>query len=84
MKCPCMVTCTAVYDERKLFPEGFSVDVWYVILGNKLIGPFLLDHHITGNIYEMFLRNESPGLLEGVPLITRCMMCRHHDGAPLH
>ena len=34
------------------------------VLGNKLIGPFVFDNNLTGNAYEVFLRNELPGLLE--------------------
>ena len=38
------------------------------MLGNKLIGPYVFDNNLTGNAYEVFLRNELPALLEDIPL----------------
>ena len=40
--------------------------VWCGVLGNKLIGPVVFDNILTGNAYEVFLRNELPGLLEDI------------------
>ena len=54
------------------------------VLGNKLIGPFVFDNNLMGNTYEVFLRNELPGLLEDIPLIIRSQMYFQHDGAPPH
>jgi len=51
------------------FQRRFSVNVWYGVLGNKLIGPFVFDNNLTGNTYEVFLRNELPGLLENIQLM---------------
>jgi len=62
----------------------FTVNVWCGVLGNKLIGPFVFDNKLTGNIYEVFLRNELPGLLEDIPLMIRSEMYFQHDGAPPH
>ena len=45
------------------------MNVWYGVLGNKLIGPFVFDNNLTGNTYEVFLRNELPGLLENIQLM---------------
>ena len=53
------------------FQRRLSVNVWYGVLGNKLIGPFVFDNNLTGNTYEAFLRNELPGLLEDIPLKIR-------------
>jgi len=58
------------------------VNVWCGVLGNKLIGPFVFDNNLTGNAYEVFLRNELPGLLEDIPLMIRSQMYFLHDGAP--
>ena len=66
------------------FQRGFSVNVRCGLLGNKLIGPFVLDNNLTGNTYEVFLRNELPGLLEDMPLMIRSQMYFQHDGAPPH
>jgi len=43
------------------FQRRFTVNVWCGVLGNKLIGPFVLDNNLTGNAYEVFLRNEFVG-----------------------
>ena len=55
------------------FQRRFSVNVWCGVLGNKLIGPFVFDN-LTGNTHEAYLRNELPGLLEDIPLMTRSQM----------
>ena len=54
------------------------------VLGNKLIGPFVFDNNLTGNPYEVFLRNELPGLLEDIPLMIRSQIYFQHDGAAPH
>ena len=53
------------------------------MLGNKLIGPFVFDNILTGNTYEVFLRNELRVLLEDIALIMNQMNFQH-DGAPSH
>ena len=60
------------------------MNVWCGFLGNNLIGPFVFDNNLTGNTYEVFLRNELPGLLENVPLMIRSQKYFQHDGAPPH
>ena len=57
--------------------------VWCGV-GNKLIGPFVFDNNLMGNAYEVFLRNEIPGLLEDIPLMIRNEMYFQHDGPPPH
>jgi len=59
------------------------VNVWCGLLGNKLIGPFVFDNNLTGDTYEVFLRNELPGLLEDIPLIMSQMYFQH-NGTPPH
>ena len=66
------------------FQRRFSVNVWCGVIGNKLIGPFVFDNNLTGNVYEVFLRNELPGLMEDTLLIVRNQMYIQHDGAPPH
>ena len=65
------------------FQRRFSVNIWCSLLGNKLIGPFVFGNNLTGNTYEVFLRNELTGLLEDIPLIMSQMYFQH-DGAPPH
>jgi len=60
------------------------VNVWCGVLGNKLIGPFVFENHLTGNAYQVFLRNELPGLLEYIPVMIGSQMYFQHDGAPPH
>jgi len=52
----------------------FTVNVWCGVLGNKLIGPYVFDNNLMGNAYEVFLRNELPGLLENISLMIRSQM----------
>ena len=60
------------------------MNVWCGVLGNKLIGPFVFDNNLTRNAYEVFLRNELPGLLEDILLMIWSQMYFQHDGAPPH
>lgn len=62
----------------------FSVNVWAGIIGNHLIGPYLLPPRLTGRIYHIFLRDVLRGLLEDVPIQVRRRMWFQHDGAPAH
>lgn len=66
------------------FQRRFSINVWCGMLNDRLIGPFLFDRNVTGEVYELFLRNELPGLLEDVPLAVRHDMYFQHDGHPAH
>ena len=66
------------------FQSRFSVNVWCGVIGDRLIGPFVLENNLTGHTYEAFLRNELPGLLEDSPLMVRNQMYFQHDGAPPH
>jgi len=54
------------------------------VLGNRLIGPFVIHNNLTGNTYDAFPRNELQGLLEDIPLMVRSHMYFQHDGAPPH
>ena len=66
------------------FQKRFTVTVWCGVHDNKLIGPYVFNSNLTGNSYEVFLRNELPGLLEDIPLMIRSQMYFQHDGAPPH
>ena len=50
------------------------MNVWCGVLGKKLIRPFVFDNNLTGNAYEVFLRNELPGLLEDILLMIWSQM----------
>ena len=60
------------------------MNVWCAVLGNKLIGSFVFDNNLTGNAYQVFLRNELPGMLEDISLMIRSQMYFQHDVAPPH
>ena len=64
------------------FQRRFTANVWCGVLGNNFIGPFVFDNNLMRNAYEVFLRNELPGLLEDIPLMIRSQMYFKHDGAP--
>ena len=66
------------------FQSRFSVNVWCGVIGDRLIGPFVLENNLRGDTYEVFLRNELPCLLEDIPLMVRSQMYFQHDGAPAH
>ena len=58
--------------------------VWCGILGDKVIGPYIIDGTLTGAKYRNFLTEELPLLLEDVPLETRSQMWYQHEGCPAH
>lgn len=46
----------------------WSVNVWYGIIGDKLIGPYFIDGNLTGDKYRHFLENVLPTLLDDLNL----------------
>lgn len=66
------------------FQQRFSVNVWAGMIGDHLIGPFVLPERLTGVTYLRFLQDDLPILMEEVPLYTRSRMWFLHDGAPAH
>jgi len=66
------------------FQRRFTVNVWCDVLGNNLIGPYVINNNLTGKAYEFFLRNELPCVLEDIPLMIRRQIYFQHDGAPPH
>ena len=61
--------------------NNVSVSVWCAVLDDQLIGPFILEGHLTGETYLRFLQEELPQLLEDVPLDKRSHMYFQHNGA---
>ena len=64
--------------------QRFSINVWAGIVGDFLIGPYLLPARLGGSEYLHFLSTVLNQLLEDVPLATRQRMRFMHDGAPAH
>ncbi|GFX26227.1 uncharacterized protein TNCV_948271 [Trichonephila clavipes] len=64
--------------------DRFLVNVWAGILGNHLIGPYILPDHLTGPRYLIFLEQVLPELLDSahVTAATRTSMWFQQDGAP--
>jgi hypothetical protein len=72
--------------ETKVFGKQhrFSVNVWAGVLGDNLIGPYILPNRLNSPTYLVFLRDILPELLDGIPLADRINMWLQHDGAPAH
>lgn len=64
--------------------EKFSINVWAGIIGNFLVGPYILPNRLNSPTYLVFLRDILPELMEDVPLLVRENMWFQHDGAPAH
>ena len=68
-----------VYYQRR-----FSVNIWVGIMGERLVGPFILPDRLNGNLYLQFLRNEIEDFRDNLPLNLYQNMWFMHDGAPPH
>jgi hypothetical protein len=62
----------------------FSVSDWAVIVGDVIIGPYLLPDRLSAQRCRDFLDTVLPGLLEVVPLAVRKSLWFQHDRAPVH
>ena len=62
----------------------WSVNVWAGILGNRMIGPYLLPERLTGHSYLVFLRDVLTDFLDDIPLAAIHGLWFQHDGAPAH
>lgn len=62
----------------------WSLNVWCGMLGLQIIGPHFFERMLTAAMYEDFLLNILPELLENVPLNLRLTMSFQHDGCPAH
>ncbi|GFT32354.1 transposase-like protein [Trichonephila clavipes] len=74
------VTRTRAAQDRLL------VNVWAGILGDHLIGPYILPDRLTGSRYLIFLEQVLPELLDSAHFTaaTRTSMWFQQDGAPAH
>lgn len=64
--------------------EKFSINCWAGIVGDCIIGPYLLPPRLNAESYLNFLEHELPPLMEDVPLGIRRNLFFMHDGAPPH
>lgn len=66
------------------FQVEFNVNVWAGVIGNTLVGPYILPDRLNGENYLQFLINVLPILLDDVPLLFIIDMIFQHDGCPAH
>lgn len=63
------------------YQNRFNINIWAGIVGNHLIGPFVLNNRLDGASYLQFLQEN---LLDNIPLNIRPQFWFMHDGAPPH
>jgi hypothetical protein len=62
----------------------WSINMWVGIIGNCVVGSYLLPDRLNGPAYCVFLQEMLPVLLEDVPLAVQHDMWFQHDGVPAH
>ena len=71
--------------KTKSYQHRFSVNVWAGIIGNTLIGPFILPDRLNSQSYLQFLIDKEDDILEETPLAQRIAgIIFQHDGCPAH
>jgi hypothetical protein len=63
------------------FQHRFSVNIWWYLMRDPLIGQFNLEQCLTAANYLHFLTKELPVLMEDVPLNVSCRMFFQSHGA---
>ena len=58
--------------------------VWAAIWGNRIIGPFFFEEHVTKDSYLSLLQNFLEPILNELPLQERQQIWFQQDGAPPH
>jgi hypothetical protein len=58
------------------------VNPWSGSLSEYVNGPSAFDSNLTGHTYELFLRNDLPGLLKDIPLIIWKQFTSNMIGLP--
>ncbi|KAJ8914803.1 hypothetical protein NQ315_014548 [Exocentrus adspersus] len=64
--------------------HNWSINVWGGILHNYVIGPYIFQGSVTGEVFLNFLRNDFPRLIQHVPDFIKNRMWLQLDGAPAH
>ena len=57
----------------------WSVNCWYGIVDDHVIGSYFFEGRLTGQFYANFLQNLLPQLMEDVPLHVRMNIWMQHD-----
>ncbi|GFW96021.1 transposase-like protein [Trichonephila clavipes] len=61
-----------------------SINAWAGIVGDYLLGPYILPERLNGSMYLTFLQEVLPEMLNDVPMPIRQRIRFQHDGAPAH
>lgn len=64
--------------------QRFTVNMWAGIVGDSLLGPYILPPRLDSDKYLVFLQEVLPELLTDVPAPVRRRMWFQQDGAPSH
>ncbi|GBM94737.1 hypothetical protein AVEN_45887-1 [Araneus ventricosus] len=64
--------------------ERWSLNVWAGILGDRLLGPYLLPERLSGQSHLVFLNEVLTEFLDDIPLAAIQGLWFQHDGAPEH
>ncbi|KAJ8915286.1 hypothetical protein NQ315_014794 [Exocentrus adspersus] len=64
--------------------HNWSINVWGGILHNYVIGPYILQGSVTGEVFQNFLRNDFPRLIQHVPDFIKNRMWLQLDEASAH
>jgi hypothetical protein len=60
------------------------VSVWAGIIGDIVLGPYLLSERLTSQRYRGFQETVLPWLHEDMPLVARQKLWFQHDGSQVH
>ncbi|GFV72290.1 uncharacterized protein LOC103512048 [Trichonephila clavipes] len=60
------------------------INVWAGIVGDCLLGPYILPEILNGSMYLTFLQEVLPEMLNDVPMLIRQSIRFQHDGATAH
>ncbi|KAJ4437132.1 hypothetical protein ANN_17267 [Periplaneta americana] len=70
--------------EETRHEHRLPINIWAGVLGDRLIGPYVLPQRLTGARYQDFLISVLPFLLDYVPCQQRIQMWFMHDGTTAH
>lgn len=62
----------------------FSVNVWAGMCGNIILGPYIFNENLNGELYLQFLSTEFQAYLAEIPLALLRNLWFQQDGAPPH
>jgi hypothetical protein len=66
------------------FQHKFKLNIWCGIIGDQLLGPYVLPPNLNGDSYLFFLENTLSDILDDLSLDVRRKMWFMQDGAPPH